>query len=419
MTTEKIKNLLNERLNNHLIVFVAKDFSRGVGLEKFLPNFAIVCGTDSEAIDIAKSSGINIFCLNEDSEPGSENAGKILESIVSQGYIKDLQKQLSCSKVSILTFKGSSKIEFVCKKNNWGYLNLDAKTTTYLEEKANFEKLLKDYDGALLQTLSGKLKDINPEILLDQSLEKKLAIQFTHGFAGQSTHFVNYDGFQKLQNEFPEKKVKVTPYITGETLTLNGCIYNDEVYISYPFLQKTGDPEFSRHEGGTCGVIFDKERVLKKVPEEMLEKTIKASYALAENFKKHGLRGFFGFDLVTDGKEVCPIELNPRLTANIHPFTIQQIAKDLSPFLLLHILEFLNIKTETPAKEQYLTPLRGETTSLRNVTDTPFTLNEAKSTTSHTFEHLLTNPEIIEMFILLKNGQSITPDGRWGEKWSL
>lgn len=407
-----------KQLEKHLIVFVAKDFSRGVGLEKFLPAFAIICGTDSGAVDLAKRAGLDILCVAEKNSEG-ENSGKILESKKAQSYIKKLQKEKRCKKVSILTFKGNSKVELVCKKNGWGYLNLDAATTNRLEEKANFESLLKKYKGPMLPTVSGRLNEIDPRKVLCRSSKKTLAIQFTHGFAGQTTRFVAEKEFGNFQKKFPEKKVKVTPFIIGETLTLNGCIYGGKVFISYPFLQKTGLPEFSRHPGGTCGVIFNKKRMLKKVSEQILKKTVKVSYELAEVLKKHGLRGFFGFDLITDGKEVFPIELNPRLTANIHPFTIQQISHGLPPFLLLHVLEFLKIKIATPNPKKYLVPLRGETTSLRNVTDKELILNEKKRATGYSFEYLLGHPEIKEMYILLKNGSKVKPDERWGERWNL
>lgn len=407
-----------KELEKHLIVFAAKDFSRGVGLEKFLPAFAIICGADSDAVGLAKKAGLNILCIAEKNSEG-ENSGKILESKKAQNYIKKLQKEKRCKKVSILTFKGNLKVELICKKNGWGYLNLDAATTNRLEEKANFESLLKKYKGPTLPTVSGRFKDIDPRKILCRSRKKILAIQFTHGFAGQTTHFVTEKEFRNFREKFPEKKVKVTPFIDGETLTLNGCIYGDKAYISYPFLQKTGLPEFSRHPGGTCGVIFDKKRMLKKISGQILKKTTKTSYALAETLKSQGLRGFFGFDLITNGKEVYPIELNPRLTANIHPFTIQQISHGLPPFLLLHVLEFLGIKIDTPKPTKYLVPLNGETTSLRNVTDKELILNEKKQATGYSFEYLLDHPKTKEMHILLKNGSKVKPDERWGEKWTI
>ena len=271
----KILPQLKENLSDHLIVFVAKDFNRGVGIEKYLPHYLIVCGTDTDAIDLAQKDGLNIFCLSRHTKENTHNAGKILESELSQNHIKETAQKLGCDHISVFGFKGTSKIEFICKKNGWNYLNLDSKLTRDLEEKANFESFLKTYTGPMLPTISGKLKDLNLENL--QIKVEKYAVQMTHGFAGMTTHFIDQKEFKKFQETHPENKVKITPFITGETLTLNGCIYRDLVYVSYPFLQKTGLPEYSRHPGGSCGVVFDSKKVLKKLvtlsenPEEIIK----------------------------------------------------------------------------------------------------------------------------------------------------
>ena len=428
MNQESLKSILQEKLKDHLIVFVAKDFSRGIGIEHLTPNYLIICGTACDAIDMARADNIDIFCLEEHQDKDANNAGKILESRLSQNYIKKIQKEKGCTQVSIFSFKGTAKIEFICKKNNWNYLNLSAKQTNNLEEKANFEKFIKNYTGPKLQTLSGKLKDLDLQDLNtipSSNSSKKFAVQTTHGFAGMTTSFLNQEEFLQLQKKHPENKVKITPFVTGETLTLNGCIYNNQAYISYPFLQKTGLPEYSRHPGGSCGVIFDTEKTLQTLsatienPQEITSKTIKASRELAEIFKNHQLRGFFGFDLITNGQEIYPIEINPRLTANIHPFTVQQDSRNLPPFLLLHILEFLNIQIPISKPENYLHPLKGETTALRNVTDTPIILNQDKLTNGYSFKQLLENPVLKEIFTPNKNGSTINPDERWAEIWSI
>lgn len=415
MDLSQITNQVHKELKDHLIVFVAKDFSRGIGIEQYLPNYLIVCGTKSDAIQMAREDSINIFCAGEHPGENTKNAGKILESELAQNYIKETAQKLNCTKISIFGFKGSSKIGFVCKKNGWGYLNLSVEKTTELDEKVNFTNLLKEYKGPMLPTFSGKYKDFQ----LENFESEKYAIQMNRGFAGIDTYFLNKEDLLKLQKEHMENKVKITPFITGETLTLNGCIYQDKIFLSYPFLQKTGLPEYSRHPGGSCGVIFDSLRTQEKTPEGIIGKTIQASQEMAEIFKTHGLKGFFGFDLITDEKEIYPIEINPRLTANIHPFTEQQNFQNLPPFLLLHILEFLNITIDTPNSEEYLHPLQGETLALRNVTDKTFILNEKKTANGYSFAQLLVNPDLKEIFTPNTNGQTIQPDERWAEIWSL
>ncbi|MBT6068213.1 ATP-grasp domain-containing protein [Candidatus Peregrinibacteria bacterium] len=391
-------------LNKHLIVFVAKDFTRGLGLEEILPNFAIVCGYNSPALTKLKEKGTNILVTD------LPNSGKILESEETVQYINDLKKELNCQEVSILCFKGDSKREFNCKKNGWNFLNLDATTTNYLESKINFQTLTEEIEIPLLPTLSGKMKDLNPT-----GLSENLVLQYTHGFAGNSTIFTTQEEFLKLQSKSPERKVKITPFIEGQTLTLNGCIYQDKIFLSHPFTQKTGNLKFTRYQGGSYGVIFDSD----EFPSHLLDQTLHSSYELTKAFKRHGLRGFFGIDLITDGKTVYPIELNPRLTANIHPFTTQQAHNHLPPFIFLHILEFLNLPIPTPAWKDYLHPLKGETTVYRNLGDTPIKITEKSTSPHYSFSDLLTNPSLKEITITPGKDSEVLPDGKLKEIWRI
>ncbi len=121
----------NFSLKEHLIVYVAKDFTRGIGIEEMVPNFAMVCGYNSPSLTKLKEKGVNIFISNQ------PNSGKMLESEEVKTYLENLKEKLNCKEISILCFKGDSKREFNCKKNGWNFLNLDAVTTNFLESKIN------------------------------------------------------------------------------------------------------------------------------------------------------------------------------------------------------------------------------------------------------------------------------------------
>ncbi|MEK7211436.1 MAG: ATP-grasp domain-containing protein, partial [Patescibacteria group bacterium] len=318
MDLKKLSQYLHKKLANDAIVFISPDFKKGIGIEMFLPHYLVIGGYDSPLIKRACEDGLNVIAmesLDPKSAKDAHNSGKILENEKVQNHIRAFQKKCAAAKVHILTFKGNSKIELICKKNKWGLLNLPMIITTKLEDKANFSKLLEKFDGETLPTICGVLNTLNLKKL---PASKKYAVQFTRGFGGSSTYFLDIKGIEKLRHSYGDHRVKIAPFVDGPTLTLNGCVYNDHVYTSYPFLQKTGDKKYTRYEGGSCGVDFDfgnKKAHAKKISSAIVKKTVACAASLAGRAKRLGLKGFFGIDAITDGKAVYPVEINPRLTA--------------------------------------------------------------------------------------------------------
>lgn len=428
MDLEKLKNYLLKKCANDLVVFVTPDYKRGLLLNNFFPHFLLVSGYSPQNLEALRASGLQIVTTqsllpNSKNSKIYQNSGKILECKEVINYIKKLGFQ----NTHIVTFKGSSKVEFICKKNNWNILNIDNKTTAQLENKSRFSKVFKDCLPLLLPSYEGvfgNLTSVKIDELLKASDSGKLAVQFSVGFAGSSTSFLSKKEVLNFQAKNAKKTVKVSPMLSGPTLTLNGCVHNSQIFISHPFLQKTGLKGLTHFEGGSCGVNFDCLNVSEngiKITREVLDKTVQIAKECAKSAIDSGLNGFFGMDFIVSKNGIFPLEINPRLTANIHPFSANQINNSQIPFIIFHILEFMKIYLSVPDSDKFWKKkYKGQTTILRNLgkSDKPVAkLYKTKpASNAETFIDFL-NGSHSENTIAFDDSAVIPPNFEYAEAW--
>jgi hypothetical protein len=343
---KKLKDSFNVE-NLGPIFFVTPNPIRGIGLEKEIKNYHIICSQESDVIDYLKKEKISVLCLNDGNV---KNSGKILEDKKVLNYIKIKSKG---RKANVVTFKPSPKIAKICSNNGFIYLGNDWRLNRKLENKIEFVDIVKMLDIPSANSRVVELEKANKlEKLFDFSQGQKYVIQLPRGFSGNSTFLIR--GRNELNNiakKYKGRRVKVSKYIEGETYTVNACVGKFGTVVSQPIFQITGLASCSRSELGTCGNDYVYGENLRSGEKR---KIFDYTEKMGKYLKKLGYRGIFGLDFVVSGKDagclakrpvssgVHLIEINPRLVFSIPVFTKLQIQNNQTPFLLLHVLEFLS-----------------------------------------------------------------------------
>lgn len=330
MREEKIYKFLQEA---GPVFFVTPNAGRALGLEKELPDYHIVCAQEPTGIELLRRDGVKIFCLGKD----VKNSGRLL---LNAEVVKYIQDNSNGRIANVVTFKPSPMIEKACEKNGFRYLGNDSRINRIWEDKVKFAEIT----GMLGIPNAGSIvmrieKDTGADFL-DFSGGRKYVIQFSRGYSGNSTFLAeNREDFEKIVEGAAGRKVKISNYKEGDTYTFNACIGEFGTLISRPIFQITGFQEFNKNLLGTCGNDYS---FGKNLDDEVLKGVHISIRQVSDRLSQAGYRGILGFDFVVSGEDVDLIEVNPRLVGSIPVFTKLQLAAGETPFLLLHILSFLD-----------------------------------------------------------------------------
>ncbi len=283
-----------------------------------------------------RQAGHSVFCLKE-LDPSTKipkNSAALLGHSLTQKFI---QKTKGTKTPAILYFKPQAKIEKIIQKNNWKAINNPASLQRELENKFNFQKICQQLEVPHPQTL---ISTLNPQTLkkLFKDLSSKLVVQSAHGWAGNTTFLVDKKTFLK-KHLLLNQKVKISPYIPGLTLINNAVTTKHGTLQSPPALQFTGLPGLTHTPLGTCGRQWPAP-ISKQVKDQIVDITQKiGDYLYQKNYK-----GFFGLDFqLSSDQKLYLIEINPRLTASFSFYTHLEMRQKITPLLVFHVLEHLNL----------------------------------------------------------------------------
>ena len=339
---ENLKNFFNEKMRSP-VFFIHPNVNFGIGLEKLINNFHIICSRKSDLIKYLSDDSISIFCLNNRT---IRNSAEILKNKKTLEFINQIRKKTGNNQPLIITFKPSPALEKICAENNFRYLGNNWKLNRELENKIKFNEILKE-----LEIPSAESEIINADKIDYQKLKNKFGenfiVQLPRGFSGNSTFLATPQDknpflAKERSGEDVNRKVKISKFIKGPTITLNACLLKSGLLTSRPFYQVTGEKKLNRNLLGSCGNDF---AIDLKLDKKALDKIYSYTKKVGGHLKTLDYKGIFGLDFMIDenNQEVHLIEINPRLTASIPVFTKLQIKNNELPFLALHILEFLEL----------------------------------------------------------------------------
>lgn len=349
---EDIKNIFKKIKTS--IFFIATNADRGVGLEKIIPNFHIICIDYDDEVEYLEKQGVKIFCFEKETGIKNilfRNSALLLKEPQVLEYIR--KNSSESLPPAVIFFKPSVAGEKTAREHNWRILNNSAELTSTLEDKLNF--------ALIARLLNIKIPDVEILDLARVSyweLKKfydHFVIQLKKGFAGNSTFFVQKkDDYAEFMQKyyFKRKKnqsmpVKISKFIKGTSATINACICSEKVYIGTPCFQITGEKTCTKNKGATCGNDWF------NFSDEANKKIFEVVSTVGKYLINRKYQGIFGLDLIISerNKEIYLIEINPRLVASIPFYTKLEIMNNTVPLLALHILDFLEINFEMQINE--------------------------------------------------------------------
>jgi len=353
------------------IFYITNDITKGLGLEKLLPNYYLVCIDDHPIIDLLSKTGVNVFCLERKIGKKNvvyRNSGKLLAHCLVAEYIKDK----ACGQTPwILYFKPSAKIDLICEKRGYKKIGNNAELNRIFEDKLSFYQLCQKLGLPIPPGEIANLSKINFGEL-EQQYDRPLVIQFGRGWAGSTTYFIdskeNLDEFKKIMRR---RSVKITKYVEGKTILNNCCVTEDEVLVSPPAEQITAVSGFTAQKGGTCGRVWP-----VKIDDKRYKDIKILSKKIGEEMRRRGYLGYFGLDFLIEEKtgKIYLSECNARLTASVPFYSKLEIKEERMPLVGYHVLTFLGQSYQATKLPSY--QAEGSEIVVRNNKDKPILIKK-------------------------------------------
>ncbi len=359
-------------LSDKTIFYITPDVKRGIGLEGILSNYHIICSYVDSLIPILRNQGANIFCLSEkiDNVLSFNNSGKLLE----HPFVFDYIKKNSTDTPHIIVFKPSLKIDLICRRMGYRLLVNNRELNDKFEDKINFWQMTQKYFSEYsIPAVTGILSKLSFTDLKNQ-LGLPMVIQFSHGWAGKTTFFIESEiEFNSLVKDYPYTKVKVTKYIEGFTVLNNACIYKDQILVSPPAIQISNIEKLKEKRGVTCG----RQWPVKFITEKEISIIEKITQQVGSLMSKSGFKGFFGLDFfIGKGNKIYLSENNARFTASCSFYTKLELGRERTPLFAYHLAAFLG--KELLVSSNHLENSSGSQIILRNPKAQPKIENNVK-----------------------------------------
>ncbi len=241
------------------------------------------------------------------------------------------------------TFKPTKAFLSLLDDYNLNYLHPKSVLNWNLEHKIDQFKIMGE-DMYPYQREIIKLKDISFGSLVDK-FGKEFILQWQRGHSGEGTRRITRQAeYEDLREAFPNRRALVSEILTGDTFTINCCIYKGMLYIGGLSRQITGVMELSTLPYSTVG-NNSKHGVDSKYKVQILQMLENITRKLI----KVGFSGMFGVDFMLVENKVAIVEINPRQVMSIGMDTQIQLTQGRIPLFLIHLAEFLDVDLQISA----------------------------------------------------------------------
>lgn len=288
---------------------------------------------------------------------------------------KLIDKLAQKHKIWIMPYRSTYSLWNLCTQKKWNKAFIHPSLFQKLEDKSNLKNLFKNTDFLIPSENLTKSKYIWEEI--SKKWSTKFIIQIIkHNkkpiSGGKGTFFVNNKkDFEKaLTNTTPKDTIKITKLIEGDSLSINGCIYNNEILLTNFWCQIIGPKECSTHESAYNGGDFSSS---KKYSPSTKQKIIEISNKIGKKLISLGYQGIFNLDFILENssKKIYLIEINARLSGSTGILDYFHHINGIPPLLDYHVKSFLkeNVQKKTLAahKKLFLTKINGSQIIMRSL----------------------------------------------------
>ncbi len=289
------------------IVYVTRDIERALGT-KPQEGYFIVTNRTAYSESIQKEYPQYVVLI-ESPVGESLGTGDLLKHPKTLEFLASHRDSAGDS-LRLLVFKNTARIEPIAEEQGWKLINPPAALAEKIENKITQISWLGELAHYLPQHHIELMKNIRWNGI-------PFVIQWAHGHTGAGTILISFESeLTALQQKFPERRTRITSFISGPSLTVNVVVGSDKILAGNINYQITGLAPFTDNLFTTVGNDWGLARTLL-TPDD--KKTIAAMIQdIGSKMQKDSWKGLFGLDFMRDTSsgKLLLIEVNARQPAS-------------------------------------------------------------------------------------------------------
>ncbi|MEA2682036.1 MAG: hypothetical protein QOK05_364 [Chloroflexota bacterium] len=330
-----------ERLGLRPVV-VAHDIWLTAGLQRALPQTALVCISRCDAIDVLRAQGTEVFCLSEHADPAA-TAGMSSLDLLRHPATADFFKLIGPA--AVLSFKPSERIGETVQALGGRLVAASSSAARAYENKLAFVAAA---ERAGVPRPHWDVRQLPLDYAeLAGHLGEPVVVQGARGNAGQRTWLVRSQAdLDALTEREKSGRVRAAEWIEGMPFTATGVSFSASggtlqpgrlAAVIEPCRQVTGVDWLTPEVLGSCGNAWGDDALAPYLAE-----VTRCVQALGADLASNNYHGVFGVDFVLAADGPLVIEVNPRMVASLPVATELEVEAGRAPLLLLHLLELLD-----------------------------------------------------------------------------
>jgi threonine synthase len=316
----------------------AHDLWIASGLERVLPETALLCIQRCDAVDVLRARGVEVFCLAEHADPETLSGASTADLFAHPATARFCA---AAGRLGVVAFKPNLRLAAAVAGAGARLLGGDTPAARAFENKLAFVETAR---RAGLATPEWEVVD-QPAGLTFAALSARfgprLVLQGARGNAGQRTWMARDDEELRVALAAEgNRPVRVAGYVEGLPFTATGVAGppGGPALLDWiePCRQVTGIDWLTPMPLGSCGNAWGAAalRAWSGDVHEVLA-------ALAAPLSAAGYAGLFGVDFVLGDDGPVVIETNPRLVASIPLATQMEVEAGRPGLLLRHLAAVL------------------------------------------------------------------------------
>ena len=350
-----LKQFFRERMRTPIFGVGVYAFDR-VGLEDIISDYRLLALRYSLDTKIVEKT-IDVFSLEKGMGTKHIKMPRNSTTVLTHSRTKEYLSRFEAP--ALIVYKSSSKIEQVCRENNWTLVATPVKFgKELLEDKIKFRKILEEI-GA--QPPPGEVilvKNLN-FYALESKYGLPFVLQHPRRGGGKGTFFIKSqedwrnaikkfrihekEG-EEVAEDISRLEIVVTKYIKGPSPSITGCVTRRGILSTCPQYQLIDIPDLYNPQKGS-GLFCGHDWSSSNFSERILDQAYNSVEKIGNYFKTLGYRGIFGIDFILDKntQELYITECNPRLLGSFPTLAMTQLQNNEPPILAFHLLEYLDI----------------------------------------------------------------------------
>ena len=278
-----------------------------------------------------------------------QSTGYLLKSYMFQGFLKSRRDPFK-----LLFYQTNPPIINYLNQEGIPWIGNDPETFAPIVHKEGFRKILQELKLSHLPAWNLPKEEILKKEYGDvfKRWQQSFVCQpADYDVTGGNFFIHSQEDFAKALDSIKSNRIfepvnmfKLSPFVTGDTLSMLGCVTEQGVLTS-PLQLQLIDVSESLYGNQPGGTFFGHDwgyRSWSAGTETDAQVTVEV---LGEWLYKRGYRGIFGIDFMYDKKkdELFPLECNPRFTGAIPVYSMINIMNGVPPIDFFTLAEYMKI----------------------------------------------------------------------------